>query len=391
MAGNKSRWMGWGLLLGAAVGAVWTWRRLQEMAQEGPPRLLDWERIESVASRFCTGPAVTPGQEAYYANLVGRSIDEVSTYTGQRLAPANLSLRVLDRRQWLAANVDTFRSVLQPLEDLYERVSSPQNPVTVLFGSPVAAFLSYQIGLLLGYLAQRVLGQYDIALLGREPLHDGQLYFVEPNIRAAQAQLGLSGPDFATWVALHETTHAFEFETHPWLRRHFNSLLHDYLSDLEAEVEHLGQLLTPAGLADLLQRVRQDESWLLWALTPRQRRVFDQMQALMCIVEGYSNYVMKQVGRRILPSFDLIEARVAARQAQRTPAERLFIRLTGLELKLEQYRLGEQFSDLVVQQRGLAFLQQVWQQAENLPTLEEINRPEKWIARMEADDGTAGR
>lgn len=384
MAGNRRRWLGWGLLFGAAAGLVWTWRRAQEVAEQGPPGLLDWERIHAVANRLFVDGVITPGRDKVYADMVDRSVEEVTSYTGMHLPSTEpLRVRVLNRRQWLETNLSAFQSVLQPLEELYERASSEHNLVTLLLGNPIQAMISHQVGLLLGYLAQRVLGQYDVALLGREPLEDSQLYFVEPNIRATQQQLGLQGADFPMWVALHETTHAFEFEAHPWLRDHFNGLLQDYLADLEPEVEHLSQQLSPAGLSNLFERMRQGESWLLWALTPRQRELFDHMQALMCIVEGYSNHVMNQVGRRILPSFDLIEARVAARQAQRTPAERLFARLTGLDLKMEQYRLGERFAAIVIQQRDRDFLHRVWQRPQNLPTMDEIAQPQQWIARME--------
>ncbi len=384
MPTNRTRYLGWGLLFGAAAGLAYTWHRVRQMALQGPPGLIDWERVRATAGRFTQGAAADPAAGPYYAQMVARSVGEVAAYTGMALPSPSLTLRILDRRQWLETNIANFQAVLQPLEDLYQRAASPRNPLTVLLGRPVESFLSAQMGVLLGYLAQRVLGQYDIALLGREPLQDGTLYFVEPNIRGTQAQLGLAGPDFSLWVALHETTHAFEFESHPWLRGHFNSLLQDYLSDLETEVEQIGQALSPERLVQLLERLRTGESWLLWALTPHQRQVFDQMQALMCIVEGYSNHVMKQVGRRILPTFDQIEERVAARQAQRPAAERLFIRLTGLEMKMEQYRLGERFAEQVVRQRGLAFLQRVWERAENLPTLREIGRPQEWITRIEA-------
>jgi coenzyme F420 biosynthesis associated uncharacterized protein len=260
-----------------------------------------------------------------------------------------------------------------------------------VLGNPIRSFASHQVGLLLGYLSQRVLGQYDVALLGREPLQDGQLFFVEPNIRGTQAQLGLQGEDFPMWVALHETTHAFEFEAHPWLRDHFSGLLRAYLAELEPEIDHLREKLSLAGLSDLFARIRRGEPWLLWALTPRQRELFDQMQSFMCIVEGYSNYVMKQVGRRILPTFDLIEGQIAARRAQRSSSERLLGRLTGLDLKMEQYTLGERFAEAVVERRGLEFLQRVWGQAANLPTMEEIAHPEQWIERMEAEDDQTGR
>ena len=385
MPSKRTHYLGWGLLVGAAAGLVYTWRRRQEMAHKGPPELLDWDRVRTTAGRFTQGAAADTRVGPYYAQMVARSVQEVAAYTGMQLSSDSLSLQILDRQQWLDTNIQNFQAVLQPLEDLYARASSPSSPVTVLLGSPVQTFLSTQMGMLLGYLSQRVLGQYDIALLGREPLHDGQLYFVEPNIRGTQFQLGLTGPDFPMWVALHETTHAFEFEAHPWLRGHFNALLQAYLADLDTEVEHIGQALSPAGIRALLEQVRSGASWLLWALTPHQREVFDQMQALMCIVEGYSNHVMKQVGRRILPTFDLIEERIAMRQAQRTSAERLFIRLTGLEMKMEQYRLGELFAEAVVQARSLAFLHRIWEKAENLPTMAEIGRPQDWMARMETD------
>ena len=81
------------------------------------------------------------------------------------------------------------------------------------------------MGVLLGYLARRVLGQYDLSLLGREPRCAGRLYFVEPNIAGVQQELGLDDEDFRLWIALHETTHAFEFEAYPWVREYFNTML----------------------------------------------------------------------------------------------------------------------------------------------------------------------
>ncbi|MGB9606271.1 MAG: zinc-dependent metalloprotease [Bryobacteraceae bacterium] len=250
-----------------------------------------------------------------------------------------------------------------------------------LLGAP-----GHQVGLMLGYLGQHVLGQYDMALLGKEPLQDGQLYFIEPNIRATQLELGLAGDDFPMWVALHECTHAFQFQTFPWLRAYLNGLLRAYLDELQPEVEHLGRQLSPSGLADLLERIARGEPWMLWALTPRQREIFDRMQALMCLIEGYGNLVMKRVGRRILPTFSWIEAQVARRRAQRTAAEKLLARLTGLDLKMEQYLQGERFSETVADLRGMGFLNRAWERPENLPTLAEMEHPERWIARMEAHD-----
>lgn len=383
---NRTRWLGLGFLLGAAVGLVWTQRRMEQITRHGAPGLLDWARVWEIAARYCPEGGVQPQHAAYYAALVTRGAQEVAAYTGLPVPQSAFTVRVLDRRQWLHANLDPFRAVLQPVDDLYRRTASARNPVTLFFGEPICSLLSHQVGLMLGYLGQRVLGQYDMALLGREPLQDGQLYFVEPNIRATQAELGLAGDDFPMWVALHESTHAFQFQSFPWLRSYLNGLLRAYLDELEPEVDLIGQQLSPSRLPELLERIGRGEPWMLWALTPRQRELFDRMQAFMCLIEGYGNLVMKRVGQRILPTFAWIEAQVARRRAQRTPAEKLFARLTGLELKMEQYIQGERFAEAVASRRGLAFLNRAWERPENLPTLPELERPERWIARMEAGD-----
>lgn len=118
-------------------------------------------------------------------------------------------------------------------------------------------------------------------------------------------------------------------------------------------------------------------------LTPQQRAIFDQLQALMSLVEGYSNHIMNAIGRQLLPSFEQIEQRVAQRQKTRTLLEQVFNRVTGMDLKLAQYQQGEAFVNAIVSARGIEFAGRVWERAENLPTLEEIRNPQRWLARMD--------
>ena len=64
-------------------------------------------------------------------------------------------------------------------------------------------------------------------------------------------------------------------------------------------------------------------------------------------------------------------------------AEELFLRITGLKMKMEQYRLGEAFADRVVELRDIQFLNRAWQAPENLPSEMEIKTPDRWVARIE--------
>lgn len=375
-----------GLWLAAAVGLVW----LANRRTTAPlPDLIDWEKARSLALAVARRDHVPqflirPALVAQYTARVRRCADLIAGYTGLTLPQALEAVYVLDRSEWIDTNIENFRLLFAPLERLH-RTASP----VVTVGRRVAgllnqALLSGQIGVLLGYLARRVLGQYDLALLGREPLTGGRLYFVEPNIAHLEHTLGLPGEDLRLWVSLHETTHAFEFEATPWLREHLNRLLLTYIETL---AQDLFRLQTPEGLARLVERAVQGLASarhpVELMMSAEQRRLFWQLQALMSLLEGYSNHVMDRLGHDLLPSYHTLRAHFEARLWRRGVVERLFARLTGLDLKIEQYTWGERFVNSVVRERGLAFLNQVWQGPDRLPTIEEIRDPARWIARLE--------
>jgi coenzyme F420 biosynthesis associated uncharacterized protein len=207
---------------------------------------------------------------------------------------------------------------------------------------------------------------------------------VEPNIAGVVNALNLSGDEFRLWIALHETTHAFEFESYPWVRQHFNSILERYFSYLTDDLQNMR--LSKQGLSGIVSRVRdnsQGGSWIERVMTPEQRKLFNELQALMSIVEGYSNHVMNAVGSKLMPNYETIKERVEKRQKERGVIDRLFVKLTGLDLKMEQYRLGEIFVDTVVEKKGIEFGNLMWAKPEYIPTLEEIRKPEQWIRRIE--------
>jgi putative hydrolase len=126
-------------------------------------------------------------------------------------------------------------------------------------------------------------------------------------------------------------------------------------------------------------------------MSAEQRQLFTEMQATMCIIEGYSNHVMNAVGRDLLPNYEMISRRFAQRQQQRSPAEQLLAKLTGLDVKMEQYRLGEQFIDTIVRLRGHGFARRVWSGPAYLPTMAEIRQPERWLHRIDTLDTASTR
>lgn len=386
-----------GAVAGAAIG-LWANTKTREYRQSGTmPKLINWSQVRTVATSMNRGETLGAAERASlaaeYRRLVESCLGPITAYTGTPLPRPFEATLAFDRVDWVNANIDNFEQLFAPLEGLNPLNDQQPRIASVLWGNASQTVISGEMGLLLGYLARRVLGQYDLALLGKEPITDGKLYFVEPNIRQVQQQLGLPLDDFRMWLALHETTHVFEFEAHPWLRAHLNGILEQYFEFLSQDMSQLkeGGFGTLRSFLDRTKRRSgageegaSTNNWIERLMTPEQRELFSQMQATMAIVEGYSNHVMNVIGRQMLPGFDQITKRFEQRKREKSVAEQIFIRLTGLDMKMEQYRLGEQFIDRVVALRGHPFAHQVWDGPETIPNLEEVRNPEQWIARMDA-------
>ncbi|HET7769806.1 MAG TPA: zinc-dependent metalloprotease [Chloroflexota bacterium] len=381
-----------GLAAGAAFAAARALNTRVSRDTANNPRLINWEWARAIAVRGARdsqsdelqpvlNPSAKAAAQSEYLDRIERSVELVSEYTRIELPAPLRQVHVFDRPDWVDANLAQFRLMFAPLDETYAETIA-RVPGAAPVGMMGQVMLSAQMGILLGYLARRVLGQYDLSLLGREPVTEGRLYFVQPNIAALERRYDLPSDEFRAWIALHEVTHAFEFEAHPWARAYMNDLLTTYLKSLSDDLFGL----RPGGAVSLIAGRIKDNLFerghvLEMMMSPAQREVFRKLQALMALMEGYSNHVMNQVGARQLKDHAQLKATFESRAKSRGAAEQLFIKLTGLDIKLEQYVLGERFCDQIVREHGLTVLNQVWQGEEHLPTLDEIHAPARWIAR----------
>jgi coenzyme F420 biosynthesis associated uncharacterized protein len=136
------------------------------------------------------------------------------------------------------------------------------------------------------------------------------------------------------------------------------------------------------GLGRALRGEGGGEHWLERLMTDEQRRLFRETQAVMSLLEGFSDYIMDEVGQDLVPDVEAIRAKFDERRAKRTPAERAMLRLTGMDLKLEQYKKGETFVRAIAAARGPEALVRLWDGPESLPREGEIEAPERWVARV---------
>ena len=376
-----------GFLIGSALGAAAAvaGRHAERAARRG---LVDWREVERIAiGRIARAPgALDPAElraaEPAYAEAMGRIVPALSRALDTSLPGVVERSGVVDRAGWVRANTGSFASLIGKLEgELLDQVVPPGSGLTKAMMALANRWVTTrQLGLLLGFMGTRVLGQYDLALLSVE-VAPGRLLFVDENIRATARALGVPLGAFRTWIALHETTHAFEFEAHPWLRPYLAERLERQLRMFSSDARDLGREAL-RGLGRAIRGEGGGEHWMEQLMGLEQRVLFRETQSLMSLLEGFSDYVMDEVGRELVPDVERISARFHERRAKRTPFERAMLRLTGLDLKMEQYRKGEQFVRAIAAQRGSTALSRLWEGPETLPRDGEIEAPERWMARV---------
>jgi putative hydrolase len=366
-------------------------RELQRVmsSTSGP---VNWElaRQVGVANAVEAGPDLEPteGDLRMVEEAVRVAELQVGRFTGLA-APADVArVRAVRRAGWVNANTESLKTLLEPaarrLTDAIERSAGEQLPpeMAQLSGflrqlSPL--LLGTQVGQVLGMLAQRVLGQYDIAVPRSGP---GQLLFVVPNLVAFERDWSLDPREFRTFVALHEVTHRFEF-AQGWAGDRFQELLDDYLSTLKLDVEgmqaRLGSL--DPGDPEALRRLAESDEGLFWAdLDDEQRLKLGRIQAFMAAAEGYGDHVMQALGAELLGTYGRIDEAMK-RYREGEHGDPVFERLLGVDMKREQYRKGRAFCEVVVEQTDETTLARMWGSADAMPSLPELEEPRLWLAR----------
>jgi putative hydrolase len=307
-------------------------------------------------------------------------------------APAEVSLvRAVRRGEWVQANVQGLRGLFEPGAEQMAKAlarARPEQPADVpegaqlfteVFDRMAPLLMGAQVGMVLGYLGQRVLGQYELPL----PRTDQPgLLFVVPNIATFEEEWSLPSDEFRAWVALHETTHAFDLGR-TWVRDHFLGLVREVAEGMEFDLAGLQDRLEGLDLSDpgrISEALGGD--LLTGALSDEQRLLLRRVQAFMAAAEGHADHVMAEVGRSRLPSFDRIDEAMRRRHEGRSQEERAAERLLGIDMKLEQYRLGRAFCDRVVELTDERTLARMWDSADSLPSMPELEEPRLWLARI---------
>jgi coenzyme F420 biosynthesis associated uncharacterized protein len=346
--------------------------------------MVDWDLAGRTARRLVgSGPETTRDEAAAVVRelheAAATAVAHVQELTGLHPVAGGPvpEVAVVDRPGWVDANTAGMAALLTPLVDaLAEKQGARPGPLASAIGSRATGV---QAGGVLAFLASRVLGQYEVFGTG------GRLLLVAPNIVDAERKLGVDPTDFRLWVCLHEVTHQLQFTAVPWLRGHLEAQIAEFVEATDLSPDVLRERLTDL-LRSLGDAIRggdgESEGLLALVRDPKQREILDRVTAVMSLVEGHAEYVMDGVGPDVVPSVRTLRKRFAQRRKGRGPLDRVLRRLLGLEQKMKQYADGRTFVAGVVERAGMEGFNRVWAGPENLPRIEELTDPDRWVERV---------
>jgi coenzyme F420 biosynthesis associated uncharacterized protein len=348
----------YGALLGLATAAVAEAVR----PRGGTTVLVDWEQVRRAARARLETPSLDRSELAAaargYRSMAAELEKPLLKFVGGLPSGASIpKFEALDRVGWLDLNLGILRRAIDPV---LETGRVPNSLIAEVGRTGVDHYVAF----MLAFIGRRVLGQYDPQLLGAEPVGGEGLYLVETNVEEWERRADLPDDDLRRWLILHEMTHAWQFSAHSWLRPYMEDSMRVLLDSATKRGAPVARIASFAGVL------------------PGQWRVMRQVQGTMSVIEGYSNLVMNELGGKLLPGFERLEQAYRVRSSGKSPLEVLIWKLTGLDLKLQQYRRGEAFCRAIFDQHGIKVLNEVWSSEAYMARLDELAHPEAWYRRV---------
>ncbi len=381
-----------GKLLGGASGGGLQWDTARQMAMQlasageseanvDPIDRMDVEQLARVADLH-----------------VGQTLGLDTSITGR-----TVSVVPVTRQQWVQRSLDAFKPLFEQLAtsltvrpgaapDLTDPDASGDplsGMLSQLMGAMAPMMLGVTAGGMLGHLAQRSFGQYDLPI-PRQP--SDELLLVLPNAVAFAEDWSIERKDLILWLCIHEIAHHAVLGL-PHVRTALESLLREYAAgfrpDAEGLVDKLGavDMTDPSSLGDL-QGLLGDPEVVLGAIqSDEQRALLPRLDTLVAVVVGTVDHVMDRIGGGLLPtSYGMITEAARRRRVEADDSDRFVARLFGLELGQATYDRGAAFGDGVVERAGMEGLDPLWRDERFLPTPAELDAPGLWLARIELPD-----
>lgn len=305
-------------------------------------------------------------------------------------------LEVVNRATWVQHTLAAWKPYFDALARALSGTAADDGAETVGADPMVAmlanvsrmiapSMLGMSVGNLVGRLAVRAFGQYDLPL-PREP--HGALEIVVGNVDEFADEWTIPRDDMAVWALSHEVVSLAVFSV-GHLRANLGGLVEEYAAGFRPDPGSLSDGLSRLDVSSgdpmkMLDSLLSDPTLLLGASrSDAQDRVGSQLDAAMSAIVGYVDHRVDSLAARLLGDPTRIAEAVRRRRVSQSP-DRVFVeRLLGVDLTTERVALGRRFIDGVVERAGDAGATQLLERPDGLPTPAELDAPGLWLARLE--------
>ncbi|MXV99649.1 MAG: hypothetical protein F4Z90_13085 [Acidimicrobiaceae bacterium] len=351
---------------------------------------IDWDLARRVAVRTArrepyTAPRWRDGLAEDFADCTQRAEGLVADFTGLRSLSGPARGRVTDRVGWIDANLASFQRLLKPLA---AKLGTGSDGMLAPITRRVAGA---ELGVMLGWMSTRVLGQYDLLIIEDDKPEDQDIvYYVAPNVLSLENKYAFDPAEFRLWLALHEVTHRAQFTGVDWMRPHFIGLVESVLDSVDPDPKRIA-----AAVRRVVEARRRGEDPLaaggIMALFASEAQVetLEQLAGLMSLLEGHGDVTMDRAGKGLVPSAPRFGRVMRRRRESVRGFAKVFQRVIGLDAKIKQYAEGEHFISSVEEAGGTALLDRVWEGPTNVPGIAEIRNPRDWVSRMSVTEAAA--
>ncbi|MGQ0520252.1 MAG: zinc-dependent metalloprotease [Actinomycetota bacterium] len=367
------------------------------LSNQGPVNLEVARQLSQwLATEGTSEPNPDPVERIRYEELVRVADLHISEATGLATSVTGrlLTVNLVTRGEWARRTLESYRPLFEALavglagKDEADDAPRPEAASELLGGvTEVMAplLLGMQAGSMVGHLARRALGQYELPV-PRPPTDE--LLIVPANLNRFAADWSLPADDARLWLCLSEVT-AHAVLGRPHVRTRLDGLLRDYVSGFRPDPSALEDRLTSIDPSDptSFQAVLGDPGDLLGSMeTPEQKQILARIEALVAAVEGYTDHVMDGVGQRLVPGYGALVEALRRRRGERGEGERFVARLFGLDVGPAQYARGRAFVRGVAERAGEDGLSRLWRSERELPTPAEVDAPGLWLERIDLPD-----
>lgn len=376
------------------------------LSGQGP---VSWDVARQVAVIGATGgsePNVDPRARVSVERLAEVAARRVeSGFLGSILPPGarpvgELRVEVCGRAAWIQRTIDDHRGLFTALarslaapttgDTADEHATS--DPMAAMFASLTSmlapAMSGMAVGSMLGQLARRVFGLYDLPIprTTTEPL-----LVLVGNVDEFAGEWSIDPDEMRMWVLLHEM-HSHVVVGSPGLGSALTTAMVDFVSafrpDASALTESLGSLESFDGdPTEVLGRLFSDPTTLLGAVrSPEQERLAPRVDSVVAVATGLVDRAVDDASASVLGATSRVAEAVRRRRAEASVDERFVEGLLGLRLTRDLVATGTAFVDGVVERAGREGLAPLLAEERNVPTPNELAAPGLWLARIETQD-----